>query len=59
MAASGMLGFLGKRDRARKEARDAEAEMANVAYARRVLDDPDTKWVDWDDVKRELVHKDG
>ena len=51
-----MLGFLTKRNRARKEARNAEADAADVAYARRVLDDPDTEWVDWDDVKRELAH---
>ena len=57
-AAPGMLGFLTKRNRARKEARNAEADAADVAYARRVLDDPDTEWVDWDDVKRELAHKD-
>lgn len=53
-----MLGFQTKRDRARKEAPDAEADAADVAYARHVLDDPDTEWVDWDDDKRELVHKD-
>ncbi len=56
-AAPRTLGFLTKRDRAREEPRDAKADAAAVAYARRVLNDPDTEWVDWDDVKRELADK--
>ena len=54
---SGALGFLTKRDQADQEARNAEVDAAEAAYTKRVLDDPDTEWVDWDDVKRDLADK--
>lgn len=54
----GTLGFLTKRDQPAKKSRDAEVDAADVAYAKRVLNDPDTEWVDWDDVKRDLADKD-
>lgn len=50
-----MLGFLTKRDRASKQQPDAATDAADLAYAKRVLDDPETEWVDWNDVKRELA----
>ncbi len=53
---SGTLGFLTKHDQAGKESRNAEVDAADVACAKRVLDDPGTEWVDWDDAKRELAH---
>ena len=37
---------------------DADADAADVAYARRVLDDPETQWIDWDDAKRKLANED-
>ena len=52
-----MSGFVMKQDRARGGARDVEADAADIAYARHVLDDPDTEWIDWNDVKRELAAK--
>ena len=50
-----MPGFFKNRDRASKQRPDAVMDAADAAYAKRVLDDPDTEWVDWNDVKRELA----
>lgn len=52
---SGALGFPTKRDQAAEKSRDAKADATDAAYAKRILNDPDTEWVDWDDVKRELA----
>ena len=49
------LSFLTKTGVVRKEPPKTPADAADVAYARRVVDDPDTEWVDWDDIKRELT----
>lgn len=45
------------RHRNRKDPHNAEADAADLACAKRVLDSPDTEWVDWEDVKRELADK--
>ena len=55
-APTGMLGFLTKRDRV--ATRCGKRTRRTVAYGRRVRDDPDTGWVDWDEVMRELADKD-
>ena len=48
-------GFLTKTGVARKEPTKTPADAADIAYAQRVVDDPDTEWVDWGDIKRELA----
>lgn len=43
----------------RKRGRTPDGKLdADVAYARRVLDDPETEWIDWNQAKRELASKD-
>jgi len=48
------LAEVTKRDRARPG--ESEADGADVAYAKRVLQEPHTEWVSGDDVKRELAN---
>ena len=55
-AGVGGVEILTKRDQAGEEAGNAEVDTADVTCAKRVLDDPGTEWVDWDDAKRELAH---
>lgn len=50
-----MPGFLTKQDRVSRQRPDAVPDAVDLAYAKRVLDDPDTEWIDWEDVKRELA----
>ena len=52
---SRLQGFLTKTGVARKEPPKTPADAADIAYAQRVVDDPDTEWVDWGDIKRELA----
>ena len=52
---SRQLGRPSLRHLGHKEPPKTPEDAADVAYARRVVDDPDTEWVDWDDLKRELA----
>ena len=41
----------------RFEQPSAQVDADDVAFAMRVLNDPATEWIDWDDAKRELAGK--
>ena len=56
-SAPATLGFLTKGRQTPNEDRHSQADANDVAYAKHVLDDPETEWMDWDDAKRELADK--